>query len=345
MRGCYADSFEFCSTTFANMILLDSVFIIELFMRHHKGSENLKDFILGKPWLSTDVQQDLLLLENQLPFSILEHLYNFARPNFAYDSPSFLELTCNYFSNFKPKINAKISNPEKILHFTDLVRQFWIFNPPLMGNGTIGSVYSITKLHQAGLKLKPAENKCFLEISFERGVPCVPRAECCKMESFFLEISFERGVPCVPRAELQIPRFEVDDTTEFVVRNLMALEQCHYPFDTYICNCIRLWDLLIDTAEDVELLVEKKILVNGLGDGAAVANLVNKLCNQIAEVRSCYSTLSEDLNAYYENCGNHTMAILRSVYFGDLWRGTGTIAAVVLLILTAIQAICFVLQL
>ncbi|KAF2303550.1 hypothetical protein GH714_019092 [Hevea brasiliensis] len=148
---------------------------------------------------------------------------------------------------------------------------------------------------RAGLKLKPARNECFLNIKFVR------------------------GIPCLWRAELQLPCFDIDDTTEYVVRNLMALEQCHYPYETYICSYIRLWDFLIDTAEDVDLLVGKKIIVNGLGDSAAVADLVNKLCNQIAEVQSCYYFISEQLNGYYENFCNHTMAALRSVYFGDLW--------------------------
>ncbi|XP_048226364.1 UPF0481 protein At3g47200 [Ricinus communis] len=306
MRRCYADNFEFCSTEFVNMILLDSVFILELFMRHHKDSKNQKDFVLGKPWLRTDVQQDLVLLENQLPFSSLEKLYNFAKPNFVNekDYPSLLELTV---------IISPISSPR--------IPKYRTLRKCYISLIYIGSLYSITKLHQAGLKLKPAQNKCFLEIGFEP------------------------GITCLWRAELQFPCFEVDDTTEFVVRNLMALEQCHYPYETYICNYIRLWDLLIDTAEDVDLLVEKKNLVNGLGDGATVANLVNKLCNQIAEVQSCYYPLSKDLNEYYEHCGNQTMAILRKVYFGDLWRGTGTVAAVLLLILTIIQAACSILQL
>ncbi|GLT69092.1 hypothetical protein SLA2020_412710 [Shorea laevis] len=52
--------------------------------------------------------------------------------------------------------------------------------------------------------------------------------------------------------------------TEAVFRNLMALEQCHYPSKTYICNYVVLLDYLIDTEQDVELLVEKKVIVNNM---------------------------------------------------------------------------------
>ncbi|WCJ22983.1 hypothetical protein M5689_005036 [Euphorbia peplus] len=328
IRLCfYNDRFDTVeSTKLVNLILLDSIFIIELFLRNQKISDYQKDFVMGKPWLRTDVQQDLILLENQIPFSVLEKVYNFAKGRIIsggmgelQNYPSFIELTCTYFDNFKPK-RASVENPTDILHFTDLVRHFWSYKHPEMGPRPICGLCNITKLHRAGLKLMPVQNKCFLEVDFSS------------------------GMSCITRAELKLPSFEVDDTTEFVVRNLMALEQCHYPDDTYICNYIRLLDLLIDTAEDVDLLVEKKIIVNGLGDGGAVADLVNKLCNQIVEVKSCYFLVARDLNKYYESCGNQTMATLRSVYFGDLWRGTGTFAAIVLLVLTLIQTVCSILQ-
>ena len=74
---------------------------------------------------------------------------------------------------------------------------------------------------------------------------------------------------------LEIPSFTVGDATECVIRNLMALEQCHYPRKAYICNYIVLLDHLINTAEDVDLLVEKKVLFNWLGSNKAVATLIN----------------------------------------------------------------------
>uniref|UniRef100_A0A7N2R2W8 Uncharacterized protein n=1 Tax=Quercus lobata TaxID=97700 RepID=A0A7N2R2W8_QUELO len=59
----------------------------------------------------------------------------------------------------------------------------------------------------------------------------------------------------------------------------------------------------IDTAEDVDLLVEKKVLVNWLGSNKAVAILINRLSHQIVEGnRSRYYELSEQLHGHYENC-------------------------------------------
>ncbi|KAL9432037.1 hypothetical protein AB3S75_027114 [Citrus x aurantiifolia] len=125
----------------------------------------------------------------------------------------------------------------------------------------------------------------------------------------------------------------------------MALEQCHYPGDTHVCNFIDLMDLLVNTKEDVDFLVEKKIISNNVGDSARITRMFNRLCLQIAlDDNSCYYAVSEDLKNHYENRWNHTKATLKSVYFSNLWRGTGTIAAFLLVLLTLIQTVCSILQ-
>ena len=82
---------------------------------------------------------------------------------------------------------------------------------------------------------------------------------------------------------LKVPTLIVDDATEVFFRNLMALEQCHYPSESYICNYIVLLDYLINTREDVELFVENKIIINWLGSNEAVATMVNNLGPEIVE--------------------------------------------------------------
>ena len=90
---------------FVKMILLDAVFIFELFLKTKEYSVNRTmykdDFIIGKPWLRAAIQRDLILLENQLPFFILEELYNHATGYCkATYNPPFLDLSCHYFENY-----------------------------------------------------------------------------------------------------------------------------------------------------------------------------------------------------------------------------------------------------
>ncbi|KAL9385709.1 hypothetical protein Peur_022719 [Populus x canadensis] len=83
IKHCYADDtfVEFSKDDkFVKMILFDAVFIFELFLKNEEDRRDNKryqdDFIIGKPWLRAAIQRDLILLENQLPFFILEKLYS-----------------------------------------------------------------------------------------------------------------------------------------------------------------------------------------------------------------------------------------------------------------------------
>ena len=61
----------------------------------------------------------------------------------------------------------------------------------------------------------------------------------------------------------------------------MALEQCHYPNEAYICNYVLLLDSLINNKDDVDLLVEEGIIVYSLGNNEAVADMVKNLAMKL----------------------------------------------------------------
>ena len=94
---------------------------------------------------------------------------------------------------------------------------------------------------------------------------------------------------------LELKSFIIGDETESVARNLMALEQCHYPWEAYVCNYIVLLDNLINTAADVDLLVEKNVIVNWLGNNKAVAILINNLCQQLVEGNQTHGILYKSI--------------------------------------------------
>ena len=88
IRHCYAEISKLNSEDFVKMVLVDSTFIIELFLRNQENEKRIQenepllkndakkedeeDYILSKPWLEEGIKQDLMLLENQLPFFILK---------------------------------------------------------------------------------------------------------------------------------------------------------------------------------------------------------------------------------------------------------------------------------
>jgi hypothetical protein len=59
IRHCYSEDCKLNSKDFVKMILLDAIFIIELFLRINAKDEN--DYIVKKPWLENGIRCDLVL--------------------------------------------------------------------------------------------------------------------------------------------------------------------------------------------------------------------------------------------------------------------------------------------
>ncbi|KAK6260910.1 hypothetical protein SCA6_015384 [Theobroma cacao] len=101
---------------------------------------------------------------------------------------------------------------------------------------------------------------------------------------------------------------------------------------------------LVDTDKDVDLLVKKGIFVNDMGSSAAVANMINNLMTGVVALSPCYDKIGKDLNEYYDNSWNRTKATLKHVYFNNLWRGTATVAAFIVVVLTVTQTVLAILD-
>ena len=107
LRNCYAETNGFSSEYFIRMILMDAAFVIMFLLkckyREFRGS---RDSIFYPPFKGYDVKVDICLLENQLPFFILEDLYRISKiespkPTKCFNSPksTLIELTHWFFSN------------------------------------------------------------------------------------------------------------------------------------------------------------------------------------------------------------------------------------------------------
>ncbi|KAL2346778.1 hypothetical protein Fmac_000778 [Flemingia macrophylla] len=337
IRCCYSDTLNFSTEELVQTIFVDSGFILELFLRCHeaerKGSWSSDDVCLSKPWLRTSIRQDMLLLENQVPFFVLHNLY--ARfftttSNEGDNNNNIIQLAIQYFDSYNHS-KLEFDNEISISHFTDLIRTF--HPPPPKPNRQLSDATglsepdvvkeleaqlpSVTELSEAGMKFEVSENKYLVDLKFEKPV-------------------------------LKIPKLIVDDVTEILFRNMVALEQCHYQGDqSHISDYVQIMDFLVNTSTDVDFLVRKRILINLLGDSNSVAKLFNGLCNNILvpdDSSSSYSGLLKELNGFYQNRWNKWKWTLRHEYCKDPWKIAGTTAAILLLTLALVQTICSVLQ-
>ncbi|XP_059460305.1 UPF0481 protein At3g47200-like [Corylus avellana] len=113
---CYAEVIPLSRYDFLKMILMDANFIVELFVRNWRGRSEWThdDRKVLKPWLVARMLLDFMLLENQLPFFIIEKLFKLAFAS-RRDLPSFTELTFRYFEfyniqHFSPNIRHSTSS-------------------------------------------------------------------------------------------------------------------------------------------------------------------------------------------------------------------------------------------
>ena len=74
LRSSYAEPIGFCSDEFVKMVLVDTAFVVEVLLRSWFNEFEEEDYhsAFNKPWMLQDVFPDMWLLENQLPFFILE---------------------------------------------------------------------------------------------------------------------------------------------------------------------------------------------------------------------------------------------------------------------------------
>ena len=69
------------------------------------------------------------------------------------------------------------------------------------------------------------------------------------------------------------------------------------------------------------LLREGLLLISQAATKQLPLYMVNKLGLEIEQNTSCYHELAQQLNDYYDNDCNCNMGSLRTIYFGDIWRG------------------------
>ena len=245
IQCCYVETVQLKSDDFVEMIMFDAIFILELFLKSNLGEWGTDDPMYVEKWLYAMVTHELLLLENQVPFFVIEELYHLALPFFS-NFLSLIQLTFDFFKHLN--IHKKAPNV-KIQHFTDLLRFFELPNEnelPNRDREVIFPKYSATQLREAGVKFEVASRNCVLDLNFNKGV-------------------------------LKIPLLDFQDNMEDRVRNIMALEQCDPRKPLYFTDFFLILDRLVNTTTDVDLLSDKGIVVNSLSDNNVVTSIINNL--------------------------------------------------------------------
>ncbi|XP_072992658.1 UPF0481 protein At3g47200-like [Typha latifolia] len=203
IRAAYSDESTvktFLSDDLAEMMLLDGCFILHLLLKYSEWGRKstIEDAmeVFGRCWIWNLVTYDLLLLENQIPFIVIVHLFVLYKNNYMLrilDDPRHLNKPRKYlvgcglelFSSIHPHKADDASFSDRYRKVHHLLHLFYLSipqcaQPPQSSQNALLEetphwVASARELQDAGVKFKKRKNaSSFLDIKFQKGFMEIP---------------------------------------------------------------------------------------------------------------------------------------------------------------------------
>ncbi|KAL6597786.1 hypothetical protein ACP70R_046591 [Stipagrostis hirtigluma subsp. patula] len=308
--ACYSERPLLDSGDFTRMLLLDGCFILEFFFKWHTKEP---DALCDVGWGLTLITTDLLLLENQIPFFVVERLYDIACGGQG-GRENLFKIILEYISN-----EALIAPPPGTAEINHLLHLYYVSFVPRRSPPA-----SVSEPKEAEVRVIPRAT----EMS-EAGVTFVLRSS----DRDRFDVMFDGGV-------MEIPAMVIDDMKRPVLNNLIAFEQSQGVEETRVLTSyVTLMGMLIRTAQDVELLRRRRILVNLLADDEAAAQFFSHLGDGAAVNydQQVFAEMYKDVQRYCDSCWPRNRAALIRDYFGSPWSAISFVAAGIILALTATQ--------
>ncbi|CAL9013102.1 unnamed protein product [Prunus brigantina] len=334
-RDCYEERFPLSSDEFVEMMLVDSCFIIELLRKQVRLSPvEDDDAIFRTPRMLSTITNDLLLVENQLPWRVLDCLFEVTRvDDDDRRMPSLHELACHVFQNptFESRTYPNLSIEFGSSHLLETVRNFLVKSNVEVWNKDIEyrtPIPSVSELREIGVKFVAA-------LSNGDGVTEPPDGE----YNGQLGITFRNGV-------MEIPPMIIREDGECFIRNLIAYEQCtQKPEQCHMTSYATLFSHLIESVQDVDFLIQKEIITTELSK-VSTASFFKRLSNGTEATGFFYGDLAKEVNEYIKRRWLKTwlVRVKRNYLYNpsSFWSVSNGVA--VILILTLTQTIFTVLS-
>ncbi|KAD3336093.1 hypothetical protein E3N88_31612 [Mikania micrantha] len=319
IKACYVLTKTYDDVEFAEMMVMDACFILGFI--YETFEEKSPDMSHAE-----DVVRDLVLLENQIPFFFLKEIFectiaklmpNTSLVQFMHPILSILSLFDSY-EGFSIPENIFIDDTHD--HILGLLHKC---HKPSENDNNKEEPFSITKPHsavdldKAGVSFKPYRSQTWV-MGMETEFPCLLWSWC--------------------KCTFRMPIFYVTDFTEVTLRNLLAYEELRQTHD-YITSYAFVINMLVNTQDDVAKLIDSEVLVNHMGSNEEVANMINKICKELAYVNSLYHQHWETLDNYYNSYWPNHIGWMRRTYFSSPWSMIALVAGSIIFALATVQTI------
>nr|XP_043609617.1 UPF0481 protein At3g47200-like [Erigeron canadensis] len=319
LRGYYEDvDTRLSNDEFTRMMLLDGCFILyfikNIYLNEVTDSLGLKSHHI------MFVQEDMFLLENQIPYRVLTQVMEFV-PDEDWNFKIKRFIDDNILATERQK--RKQENPLKSIscrpipgttnHLLELLQtrltKDSTFDPHPNDRYTFRNV---NELLEVGIRFKPSKTRSLSHIKFTKYGFC---------------------------ANLELPPITIDDATKPMLLNLVAYEMCsNDPNASWVTSYICLLDSLIDHSEDVKVLRKAGILDNRLGSDDEVAQLFNEIGTDLVPNNLAYSTVRFGIQQHYDSKRNTWMSQLKHEYIKTPWAFVALLVGIVGLFLSSVQA-------
>ncbi|PWA80403.1 hypothetical protein CTI12_AA195830 [Artemisia annua] len=326
VRESYAGMIQdYSDVELAMMMVMDGCFILEFCFKHDE-----EHLYLPNKMQNSRIAMDLMLLENQVPFFVLQALFDCSMGNMPFTLRDVLDTyLAPYIQLFRSDLlPEKISTTDvdsnsthdHVLGYLHTRYQLVVAKSSNREKRKEKTVYhSIAELDRSGMKLKPhQEGDWSMTIKFQ--------------SPLFRFLPWFWSKPT-----LLMPTLVIDDFTELILRNFIAYEQSFPQGRYYFTSYAYAMDMLINTQEDIAKLVQSKVLVNTLASNQEAADMIHKICKNISITDFYYAKEFKQADKYYNSFWPKNKAWLRRVYFFDSWKAIALYYSIIVFFLTVVQ--------
>ncbi|KAK1393736.1 hypothetical protein POM88_012792 [Heracleum sosnowskyi] len=284
-RAWYAEDVKLDEHQLAEMLLLDGCFILELFykcklinIQNNKIQSLSTDPLSGNLTMVQILRSDLMLLENQIPFVVLQKLFELipSSKNASIGIPEVsLEEYIFWFFNSVPMLQYNILNIKdgSYRHLLDVLYHVCNYT-----SKELPSVISSNDNHNnRGFRRGAAE-------LYKSGVQIT-----CHHSRAIVDIQFNEG-------DISIPQVIIDKASDTVFRNLIALEQTSIGRHL-VTSYVKTMTTLIQSPKDAYLLEQLGIITKIDVEMSTLA-FFESLCREVVFVDFCFTDLCKEVNDY-----------------------------------------------
>ncbi|XP_010541294.1 PREDICTED: UPF0481 protein At3g47200-like [Tarenaya hassleriana] len=354
IRGSYSENLtDFDTENLINMMVLDGCFVLTLFLvvAGKVRYSEINDPIFRIPWLLPAIRTDLLLLQNQVPFFLLQTL--FEKSKLVSPSTGLNEIAFVFFG-------YSIERPEEFWsrhhnldakHLLDLIRKTFI----PFSSGDKKPEHSCVRIVRDSKEESETETPkdcCFKRICGSkgetssdarpflrlilsarklhlRGIKFRPK----KNADTLLDIRYNNGV-------LEIPPLLVDDFISSMLLNFVVFEQFNTDTTSHITSYVAFLGCLINTEADATFLTDRGIIENYFGSEDEVSAFESEMHRNVKRNHRELGLLEvfEGINEYTSKGWHVSWAEFKFTHFYSPWTCISSCAALTLLLLTVIQA-------